>query len=94
VPIFSPEIRQRLNAANQRMYECTADYANKQKDQLFEARLALGLFRSLVTSTRFVFDEAFSFQLIDRAAMILQDLQSQEDNLKKFKMNADLFLYR
>ncbi|MFT7044389.1 MAG: phosphate uptake regulator [Candidatus Azotimanducaceae bacterium] len=94
VPIFSPDIRQRLNAANQRMYDCAADYAKKQKDQLFDARLALGLFRSLVTSTRFVFDQAFSYQLMDRAAMILQDLKSHEDNLKKFKMNTDLFLYR
>jgi phosphate uptake regulator len=94
VPIFSSDIRQRLNAANQRMYECSADFASKQKDQLFEARLALGLFRSLVTSTRFVFDQAFSFQLMDRAAMILQDLKSKEDNLKKFKMNTDFFLYR
>ena len=67
---------------------------NLSKDQLFDARLALGLFRSLVTSTRFVFDQAFSYQLMDRAAMILQDLNSHEDNLKKFKMNTDLFLYR
>jgi len=94
LPLFSPEIRQRLNSANQQMYDCAAAYAGRRKDRLFEARLGIGLFRSLITSTRFVFDKDFSAQLLSRAESILIDLKAHEGNLKKFKLNSDAFLYR
>ena len=93
VPIFSPEIRQRLNLANQRIYACAAEYAARQNDSTFEARLALGLFRSLVTSTRFVFDKDISNQFIERASIIMHELNAHKDNLSEFKLNTELFLY-
>jgi len=94
VPLFSPEVRQRLNLANQRMYECAAGYAGRQKDKMFHARLALGLFRSLITSTRFVFDKQFSAELMDRAKLIVDDLKAYENKLNRFKVNPEYILYR
>jgi len=94
VPIFSPEIRQRLNLANQRIYDSAADFAARQNDDTFAARLALGLFRSLVTSTRFVFDKDVSNQFIERASMIMHELSAHRDNLSEFKLNTELFLYK
>ena len=94
VPLFSSEVRQRLNMANQGMYECAASYAVRQKDKMFQARLALGLFRSLITSTRFVFDKKFSAELIDRAKLIVDDLKAHEGKLNRFKINPEYFLYR
>ena len=93
IPVFSNDIRQRLNTANVCVYECAARYAKKNKDHEFDARLALGLFRSLITSTRFIFDKSFSNQLYDRASLILQELIEQKSELHKFKLRTELFIY-
>lgn len=93
IPIFSPDVRTRLNAANLAMYASGAGFAGRQKDPWFDARLALGLFRSLITSTRFIFDKGFSTSLYDRAELILNTLERHEGDLKKFKLSEELFLY-
>lgn len=93
IPIFSPDVRTRLNAANRAMYACGAGFASRQKDPWFDARLALGLFRSLITSTRFIFDKSFSTALYDRAELILNTLEQHDADFKKFKLKEELFLY-
>lgn len=94
IPIFSPDIRQRLNEANFRMFECAREYAGKHKDSTFDARLALGVFRSMITSTRFLFDESFSTDMFIRGTGILKEVLEHRDNLSKFEMSPDYFLYR
>lgn len=93
VPIFSNDIRQRLNEANRRIFECARSYAAKNEDSTFEARLALGLFRSLITSTRFLFNESFSSDMFHRAINIMHELLQSQDNLKKFSLREEHFLY-
>lgn len=93
LPIFSSDVRSRLNSANRAMYNCGAAFASRQKDPWFDARLALGLFRSLITSTRFIFDKSFSSALYDRAELILVTLEHHDTDLKKFKLTEELFLY-
>ncbi len=93
IPIFSPDVRARLNAANSKMYAVGSSFAARQKDPYFDARLALGLFRSLITSTRFIFDKGFSMALYDRAELVLDTLELHGPDLKKFKLNEELFLY-
>jgi phosphate uptake regulator len=93
LPIFSSDVRARLNSANRAMYACGASFAARQKDPWFDARLALGLFRSLITSTRFIFDKSFSSALYDRAELILNTLEQHDTDFKKFKLTEELFLY-
>ena len=93
IPIFSPDVRSRLNAANLAMYACGSNFARRQKDVWFDARLALGLFRSLITSTRFIFDKSFSTALYDRAELILDTLEHHEGDFKNFRLSESLFLY-
>lgn len=93
IPIFSRDIRARLNDANRRIYHCAATYAAANKDYEFDARLALGLFRSLITSTRFLFDKSFSADMYQRALLILQDLLMHKSKLKKFRLREEYFLY-
>jgi phosphate uptake regulator len=93
IPIFSSDVRSRLNSANRAMYSCGAAFASRQKDPWYDARLALGLFRSLITSTRFIFDKSFSSALYDRAELILDTLEQYDTDLKKFKLTEELFLY-
>ncbi len=94
VPIFSPDIRSRLDEANTRMFDSARDYARRNNDDTFHARLALGVFRSLITSTRFLFDESFTSDMFSRGTTLLHELLDQESNLKKFELSPDYFLYR
>lgn len=51
-----------------------ADYAASRSDTTFAARVALGVARSLVTSTRFVLDKELATHMFLRAQFILRDL--------------------
>lgn len=93
IPIFSRDIRQRLNEANLRMYETARAFAERHGDDTFDARLALGLFRSLVTSTRFLFDKSFSADLFDRAILILRELLASREHPRQFVLAKDHFMY-
>ena len=95
IPIFSRDIRQRLNEANRRVYRCAADYAEANNDSQFDERLAIGLFRSLITSTRFMFDKNFSHDMYERALLILRELLAHRNRYKRkqFKLREDYFLY-
>lgn len=93
IPIFSRDIRTRLNAANVHMYECARNYAKDNGDRMFEARLAFGLFRSLITSTRFLFDKQFSSDMFRRGTSLLKELLEHKDNLEQFQVSREYFLY-
>ena len=93
IPVLSQDIRSRLNRANLKMYACAAKFAQEHKDEYFEVRLALGLFRSLITSTRFILDKEFSAQLFERGVTILRQIIDQRDDLQQFKLTNALFLY-
>jgi phosphate uptake regulator len=93
IPLFSKDIRQRLNESNRRMYACAAGYAAAHQDGQFDARLAMGLFRSLITSTRFMFDKSFSQSMYHRAILILQDVLAHKGKLDDYKLREDYFLY-
>lgn len=94
VPIFSSDVRQHLNNANRRVFDCAASYAKKHKDTTFEARVGIGLFRSLITSTRFLLDQSFSEIMLQRAVVVLREVLAQKDDLSKFKLNPDYFTYQ
>jgi hypothetical protein len=50
-------------------------FARREKDTTFEFRLALGLARSLITSTRFILDPTLSRRMLLRARFILERIQ-------------------
>ena len=93
VPIFSSDIRSRLNGANRQMFECARAFAAASADTTFEARLALGVTRSLITSTRFLFDRNFSMDMFHRAALVLRELRAKEDAPEAFRLAPEYFLY-
>ncbi len=94
VPIFSPDIRGRLDEANWRMFESAQAYALAHGDTTFHARLALGVFRSLITSTRFLFDEGFTTNMFNRGTTLLHELLDHRDALEDFRLSSEYFLYR
>lgn len=93
VPIFSSDIRTRLNEANRQMFYCARDFAESTGDTTFEARLALGVARSLITSTRFLFDRSFSADMFHRAALVLRELRAAQSEPGEFHLAQEYFLY-
>ena len=93
VPVFSRDIRKRLNDANERMFETALEFANQNNDPTFHLRLGLGLLRSLVTSTRFILDEGFSKEMFLRGFNILNEIVAYCDKPDDFRISSDLFLH-
>jgi aminoglycoside phosphotransferase (APT) family kinase protein len=74
IPVLDDEIRSRLNWVAKAFLELVRDFAAEQGDRTVERRLALGLIRSFLTSTRFIPDEVFAEQLFSRAVYLMEAL--------------------
>ncbi|MCG3138925.1 MAG: hypothetical protein HJJLKODD_02796 [Phycisphaerae bacterium] len=94
IPIFEPRLRQRLNVIMQTFLEFTRSVARQLPDHTFDARLALGLIRSLVTSTRFELDSWFSGQMYHRAIYLLHKLIDHHDRpWSEFRIVDDVLIF-
>ena len=70
--IFDSEIRQKILTFAYNFYCCARQFAKKNHDTTFELRLALGLARSFVTSTRFILDKTLARAMFYRARYIIE----------------------
>lgn len=70
--IFDIEIRERILNFAYNFYCCARQFAKKNNDKTFELRLALGLARSFVTSTRFILDKTLARSMFYRARYIIE----------------------
>jgi phosphate uptake regulator len=70
--IFDAGPRRRLDQVTLEFYEFARQFAADHGDASFDARLALGLARSLLTSTRFEMDRVFSRTMMLRARYLLE----------------------
>ena len=55
-------------------YKIAARYARRNEDKSFEIRLALGLARSFVTSTRYILDKSLAGNMYLRARYLLEQV--------------------
>ena len=67
-------IRRRINAVNRWLFELAERHAGERNDETFELRVALGMARSLATSTRFVLDRELASSMFLRARFLLADI--------------------
>ncbi|HLT38759.1 MAG TPA: PhoU domain-containing protein [Enhygromyxa sp.] len=72
--IFDPAPRRRLDQVSLEFFAFAREFAEAHDDPGFEARLALGLARSLLTSTRFEMDPLFSRTMMLRARYLIERL--------------------
>lgn len=72
--IFDPAPRRRLDQVSREFFWFARGFAEAHADTCFDARLALGLARSLLTSTRFDMDPRFSATMMLRARYLLERL--------------------
>lgn len=66
--------RKRIAKVTHQFYKFASDFASQNKDKTFEFRLALGLARSFITSTRFILDKELAKAMFLRGIFILESL--------------------
>jgi phosphate uptake regulator len=95
LPVFEPGIRRRLNEIILRFYEFARQFARQHDDRTFEARLALGLIRSFLTSTRFELTEDFAKVMYLRAVSLMEQLiQHTPQSWEDFELQQETLTYR
>ena len=72
--IMSSPVRARIIKVIRDFYKISARYAKRNNDETFELRLALGLARSLVTSTRFILDKSLAADMYLHARYLLEQV--------------------
>ena len=85
--VLDKPTRARITRVAQQVYKFAAGFADKQNDKSFEVRLALGLARSFITSTRFILDKTLAKKMYHRGIYLLERLNElDEDSMKHFKV--------
>jgi len=92
LPVFENEQRSKLNDIMETFYRFARSYAVKNGDRTFEKRLALGLARSFLTSTRFAVSPDFARTLFLRSTYILEKFIEAEGS-EDFIIPSDIFYY-
>jgi phosphate uptake regulator len=94
LPVFDSKSRQRLNDAILAFYKTCLDFSEKYSDPTFQPRLALGLARSFLSSTRFEFRRKFAQNMLLRGEYLLRKiLQHSAGSLNGFRLPEEVLLY-
>ncbi len=93
IPVFDSDIRTTLNETTQKFYRFAKDFARQHDDQTFAIRLALGLIRSFVSSTRFEFNEDFAKAMQLRAVYLLEKLVNYKGSQEAFQFPEEVIMY-
>jgi phosphate uptake regulator len=94
MPLFSRDLRRKLTEVNRDFFTFAGDFARRNGDETFESRLALGLIRSLISSTRFILREEFAKVLYLRGIYLLDRLLDHEGRpWEDFRLPGDLLVY-
>jgi aminoglycoside phosphotransferase len=91
--VFDAKVKRRINKAICGFYNFSSAEAKKAKDKTFNLRLALGLARSLVTSTRFVLDKDIACDMLLRSRYLLEAVaRTKPQNYSRFKIPEDVII--
>jgi phosphate uptake regulator len=91
LPVFDPERRGRITTAARQFHDFAAAFAARWKDTTFQARLCLGLVRSLITSSRFERNKTFAHKLARTGFFLLDKIISFEGSYEDFRIPAGLW---
>ena len=92
VKVKDPKVKKKIAFACKSIFEFGKEFAGKQGDDYFQVRLAFGLFRSFVTSTRFLFDDEWYGKMRHNAIVMMDTLSEAKGNLKKYSFDLDKIL--
>lgn len=86
LPIFDAARRRVLNSVIVEFFQFARSFATENGDATFEMRLALGLARSFVTSTRFELSERFSKLMLSRGIYLLSRVAGHAGDPAGFRL--------
>lgn len=86
LPVFDKTRRLVLDAVILEFYRFAAAFAAAQDDTTFDIRLALGLGRSLITSTRFELSERFAKWMFHRGVYLLERVAAHGGDPAEFRL--------
>lgn len=85
--VLDRKTRRRIQKAALHMYEFAHEFAVKQGDKSFDFRLALGLARSFISSTRFILDAELAGAMFLRGVFILERIaELNEKDVNSFEL--------
>jgi len=92
--IMAAPVRRRIIGVIREFYKIAQRYARRNEDKTFEIRLALGLARSFVTSTRYILDKSLAGELYLRARYLLEQVtRLDERQYERYKVPVkELFI--
>ena len=93
MPVFEEALRNRLNGIIGDFYEFFHAVAQGQGDRTFQARMALALARSFLTSTRFELHAKFAKEMFLRAHFLMEKLADQTAPWDDFSLPVDILFY-
>lgn len=92
---FDEGVRERLDWVMSEFLSFARNHAHEHGDSSFDARLALGLVRSMVTSTRFILVQEFAKALFLRAMYLMERLiEHRGRDWTQFRVPTDTLIYR
>ncbi len=93
MPLFDLSLRRRLNRVIAGFFEFAETFAQRNRDETFHARLALGLARSFYTSTRFELNQEFARDMFLRFHFLLEKLLAHEGHYSSFRFSREILRY-
>jgi phosphate uptake regulator len=93
MPIFDAQLRRRLNWVIHHFYSFFAAFAEANRDDTFQLRMALALARSLYTSTRFELNNEFAAEMFKRALYLLEKIAVARNAPDSFRLPVDVLYY-
>ena len=85
--VLDKPLRRRILETALVFYYCTQKYAKKMQDDTFNVRLALGLARSFMTSTRFILDKTLAEAMYIRSRYLIESvLKTPKHKLSSYKL--------
>jgi hypothetical protein len=93
IPEFRPRRRAQINRVIEMQLAFARRFAAEQSDATFEARLALGLVRSLISSTRFDIRRSFAEEMLRRGVYLLERLVGAGTSLETFRLPSGVLIY-
>jgi phosphate uptake regulator/aminoglycoside phosphotransferase (APT) family kinase protein len=94
MPLFRSDIRKTLNEIVLSFFDFARNFAGSTKDETFDVRMALGLARAFITSTRFELESRFAKGMYLRSVYLLEKVIHHAGKpWKDFKLSAKVLEY-
>lgn len=84
IKLEDASVKKKTNLLSLELFEFAKSFAKKHNDPYFEARFAFGLFRSFITSTRFLHDDEWYQKMRMNALTVMEALQDAKKDFTKF----------